>query len=348
MAKGEKVHLFNESTFDGINVEHSMKNKMVSEFGLNGYNIITKLMEKLKNRKATLVAQEELLILEKEINLELQELIINKEEMLETLTKELPLVKVTIEEKNDDLSSAKTSIVGLDNAKEALKTNISCLKVHSQELQVQLDTLKTTTTSCFLMNSDASSSSSNTCKNCLKYHANCCMANHVKKGTHKVETKKIMKKSYCNDGLEKVGSKYKLLRNNDGKRALGYNLSKVNPSIEHKGWESPKFIEGTTLYDALGRIHSSNASTSKIREKVNDDLKGKMKSIVPIREEQATIYIANSYLSDYMLTWDHGKRVVKYVDAYTKRKVMKRSVWVPKSITNTQGPNSFWVPKCIA
>jgi hypothetical protein len=47
-----------------------------------------------------------------------------------------------------------------------------------------------------------------------------------------------------------------------------------------------------------------------------------------------------------MLTWDHGQTVVKYVGAYTKRKAMERSVCVPKSITNTQGPNSIWVPKC--
>jgi hypothetical protein len=41
------------------------------------------------------VAQEDFLILEKARNLELQKLIINKDEMLETLTKELSLVKVT-------------------------------------------------------------------------------------------------------------------------------------------------------------------------------------------------------------------------------------------------------------
>jgi hypothetical protein len=46
------------------------------------------------------------------------------------------------------------------------------------------------------------------------------MVNHVKKGTHKVETKKIMK-SYYNDGLEKVRAKYKPVRNNHGKRAFG-------------------------------------------------------------------------------------------------------------------------------
>jgi hypothetical protein len=173
------------------------------------------------------------------------------------------------------------------------------------------------------------------------------LANHAKKGTQKVETKKIMKKSSSNDGLEKVEVKYKPIRNNHGKRALGYNLSKVYPSVEHKEWKSPKFIEGTTLYEALERIHSSNANTSKIHEKVNDDdPKGKMKNIVSTRGEQAPTSTSNSYLCDYMLTWDHGKMVVKYVGAYTERKAMRTSVWVTKLITNTQGPNSIWVPKC--
>jgi hypothetical protein len=66
--------------------------------------------------------------------------------------------------------------------------------------------------------------------------------------------------------------------------------------------KSSKFIEGTTLCYALGGIHYSNASTSKIHEKVNDDPKDKMKNIVSIRGGQAPIYISNSYLYDYMLT----------------------------------------------
>jgi hypothetical protein len=49
-----------------------------------------------------------------------------------------------------------------------------------------------------------------------------------------------------------------------------------------------------------------------------------------------------------MLTWESRKLVVKYVGAYTKRKVMKMSMWVPKAITNTAGPNSIWVHKSIA
>jgi hypothetical protein len=66
MAKGDKVHLFNDDFINDDEEQLAMKNKMIKEFGLNGYNVITKLMEKLDKRKATLDAQEDLLILEKE------------------------------------------------------------------------------------------------------------------------------------------------------------------------------------------------------------------------------------------------------------------------------------------
>jgi hypothetical protein len=94
MAKGDKVHLFNVNfTDDDVDDQLAMKNKMIKEFGLNGYNVITKLMEKLDKRKTTLHAQEDLLILQKEINLELQGLLSNKDEMLEVLTKEMSYIK---------------------------------------------------------------------------------------------------------------------------------------------------------------------------------------------------------------------------------------------------------------
>jgi hypothetical protein len=76
--------------------------------------------------------------------------------------------------------------------------------------------------------------------------------------------------------------------------------------------------------------------------------KGKMKSVASTSGEKAPIPIPHSYLCDYTLTWHQWKLVLKYVGAYTKIKVMKRSVWVPKAITNTKGPNSIRVPKSIA
>jgi hypothetical protein len=99
MAKGDKVHLFDSKYDDNVDDEYSKKNKMINEFGLNGYNIITKLMEKLEKRKGTLDAQEALLILEKEINLELQGLLTKRDEMLSNITKEASIAKATIEDK---------------------------------------------------------------------------------------------------------------------------------------------------------------------------------------------------------------------------------------------------------
>jgi hypothetical protein len=56
MAKGDKVHLFNvDFADDDVDDQLAMKNKMIKEFSLNGYNVTTKLMEKLDKRKATLM-----------------------------------------------------------------------------------------------------------------------------------------------------------------------------------------------------------------------------------------------------------------------------------------------------
>jgi chromosome segregation ATPase len=156
MAIGDKVHLFNVDFTDDDDEQLAMKNKMIKEFGLNGYNVITKLMEKLDKRKATLDAQEDLLILEKERNLELQGLLSNKDEMIEVLTKEMSLVKITIEDKEKQMAIAKTSIVSLANEKEALESSLLSLTVQNQELQVQIETCKNFTTSFLVAESKAS------------------------------------------------------------------------------------------------------------------------------------------------------------------------------------------------
>jgi hypothetical protein len=75
-----------------------MKSKMISEFRLNKYNVITKLIEKLGKKKETFDAKEKN---EKERNLKLklQVLITSKNEMLNALTKEVYIAKVTTEDK---------------------------------------------------------------------------------------------------------------------------------------------------------------------------------------------------------------------------------------------------------
>lgn len=81
---------------------------------------------------------------------------------------------------------------------------------------------------------------------------------------------------------------------------------------------------GTNLYDALGRIHLSSTKPTQTHDKVNiGNTKGKTKEIIPTNVEKALIPYSSSYLCDYILTWDHGKMVVKYVSAYTKKKTMR-------------------------
>jgi hypothetical protein len=172
MAKGDKVHLFIASSTnddDGL----GMKNKLICEFGTNGYNIIIKLMEKIDKIKSTIEAQEDLLILEKERNLDLQELVISKDGMMEALTKDLSLAKATMGKKDVELSLIRTSMIDLGNAKNAVESNLSCLTIGHQKLQVHLDNLKNTTTSSLIIDSNASSSNTKTCKHCLKDHASC-------------------------------------------------------------------------------------------------------------------------------------------------------------------------------
>jgi phosphate starvation-inducible protein PhoH len=140
-------------------------------------------LEKLDKRKATFDAQEDLLILEKERNLELQELLTNKDEMLEVLTKEISLVKITIEDKEKELANVKTSIVRLANVKDALESRLLSLTAQNQELQVQLESCKNFNTSSLLEESKASSSNNNICKHCTKYHTSCCLTNHARKGS---------------------------------------------------------------------------------------------------------------------------------------------------------------------
>jgi hypothetical protein len=215
--------------------EHSMKNKMISEFSLNGYNIITKLMEKLEKIKVTLDAQEDLLILEKERNLKLQGLITRNDEILSGLTKEVSIYKVTIEDKEDELSCAKVNIVGLASAKLILESSISSLNAQNQELQVQIGKCKISTTSPLVVDSYASSSNTSTCKHCLKYHAAYFLTNHARKNVLKVEVKQVLKRCSSNDGLSKVEPKYKPLRNNNGKRDLGTTLIRRTLALSIRG-----------------------------------------------------------------------------------------------------------------
>jgi hypothetical protein len=59
------VTLFNDDFTNDDDEQLAMKNKMIKEFGLNGYNVITKLMEKLDKRKQPLMLKKTCLSLKR-------------------------------------------------------------------------------------------------------------------------------------------------------------------------------------------------------------------------------------------------------------------------------------------
>jgi hypothetical protein len=198
-----------------------MKNKMIKEFGLNGYNVITKLMEKLDKRKATLDAQEDLLILEKKKNLELQELLHNKDEMIDVLTKEVSLVKITIENKDKKVINMKTSIANLANEKNALESSMLSFNVQNQKLQVQLENCKNINASSLVIESKSSS------------------LNDPRKNSPQVKVKGTLKRCSSNDGLKKVEPKYKSLKPNNGRRGLGSTHPRKTLAQRIRGGDPP-------------------------------------------------------------------------------------------------------------
>ena len=107
MAKGKKVPTKTSPSSDDD------KDIMIKEFGMKGYKVIKKLMEKLEKREISLEMQEDLLVLEKERNLALETSLAKANEKVDELAKELSLANDSIEEKMIDIAKANSSIDSL-------------------------------------------------------------------------------------------------------------------------------------------------------------------------------------------------------------------------------------------
>src|SRR6266540_3845332 len=218
---------------------------MMKEFGEKGYKLIKRLMEKLEKREMCLEMQEDLLVLEKEINL-----------VLET-----SLAKDSIEEKNIDIAKANSSIDSLKEANVTLQENLSCLSGQNKDLEVQLASLRKSNFSSTQVNLDSNVSTSKGCKRCYNHDMDICAANLDKLGKLEREVKllKTLVKDEMltkDDGSKKNVTKFKPLWNNKSKRALGHNPNKENPREIINGKLCLKFNKGVTLYDAMSMFSS--------------------------------------------------------------------------------------------
>ena len=129
----------------------------------NAMSKLKELMETIEGQEEILEKQEDLLILEKERNLELEEILTKEKEKVEKLTKDLDLAKISIASLESSNSTFQEKLLSSD---ETHKT-----------LEVQTDTLKnsTPTSNDAILLSNASTS--NGCSRCYNIDINACATN---------------------------------------------------------------------------------------------------------------------------------------------------------------------------
>src|SRR6266498_1029371 len=228
MAKGKKVPTETPLSSDDD------KDIMIREFGMKGYKVIKKLMEKLEKREISLEMQEELLVLEKERNLALETSIAKANEKVEKLAKELSLANDSIEEKMINIAKANSSIDSLKDANVTLQENLSCLEGRYKDLEVQFVSIWESNSLLPKATIDSNVSTSKGCNRCFNHDMDTCATNLDKVG--KLENEVKLLKTLLSDemltkedGTKKEVTKFKPSWNNKSKRALGHNPYKDNP-----------------------------------------------------------------------------------------------------------------------
>jgi hypothetical protein len=144
----------------------------------------------------------------------------------------------------------------------------------------------------------------------------------------------LVKNGYEGNVKPKPKFNYKNGRYHSIKDGVGhYTGAKVNERKVVKGKEVLTFTKGGNLDDLMEMAHGV---TPFIFTQVEKKLEAPTKSKIITHET------SQSYTMDYMVTMDHnGKIMVKYVGAYTKKKVL-RSVWVQRCTHLTyKDPNLF-------
>ena len=109
--------------------------------------------------------------------------------------------------------------------------------------------------------------------------------------------------------------------------------------------------KGGYLNTIMDIAHGISTTTTKQDKNKSSNTTTKGMGVVNTSTKETKNVVAHepsrNYTCDYIVTLDHnGKMVVKYVGAYAKKAMLRKSVWVPKVYaSNLQGPKSFWVPK---
>jgi hypothetical protein len=125
MARGSKVQETTTSSFlssssstsnsdmENIDEEKEMEANMIKKFDKKGQKEIKKLLDKLDKKKEILHVQEDLLILEKERNLDLEKSLAEEKAKVEKLTTDLSLANDSNKRMSKDYTLANESLASL-------------------------------------------------------------------------------------------------------------------------------------------------------------------------------------------------------------------------------------------
>lgn len=206
-------------------------------------------------------------------------------------------------------------------------------------------------------NLDSNSSTSKGCSRCYKfdisaYETNLARLEDVINGKNKEldRLNMLVKQGY-------IGAKptpkvtYKEGNNPKYGDGLGHHKNmKANGRKVVNDHDVPLWNKGGYLNGIMDIAHGVTTSpTTQDKAKSGNTTKGSSGVNSPPKESKNVVAHepSRNYTCDYIVTMDHnGKMVVKYVGAYTKKTMLRKSVWVPKVYaSNLQGPKFFLVPK---
>ena len=282
---------------------------------------IGELMEQLEAKDKLLEKQEKLLVREMKKSNEL-------EKLLELQMKES-------EEVDNELAKSKETIKSLKNSNVALQDSHKALQKAHQELEVQFETLWSSTSS----SPSTKASTSNGCERCYKivdinaHLANDKTIDHLKKKVSTLEAQvQEKKKPSIDEKIEYARSAYKNARRSHIKSGIGYERGARQNARESKnGLQLIKFTKEGSYQKKQEKIKTTNTSSHAHHFSANASFSNHK--------------LFHEFDASYVLMKNaYGKIIAKYVGPRNTKP--KTCVWVPKSlVTNVRGPNQIWVPK---
>ena len=203
MAKGEMVQDSPTPSSDEYDSYHEnmeeIEESMIRKFGKKTYTKIKTLVKKLEKRDRCLEMQGDIITQERDKNLVFEASIAKERMKVETLTVELSLANDTIGRMTKEHSSVNDQIASLKNEKSVAQECLTRMEQKYQDLELNFNTLWTSTSTSPKTTDDSNVSTSNGCKRCYKIDVNACATNlvEIEKKDKEIHRLKMILKNGC-------------------------------------------------------------------------------------------------------------------------------------------------------